>query len=259
MFVDNKIIFAEKNILKSDTLQVLESYPRELINLMYSDFSDGIICGARVTSAENYKLIVSPGIIKYKGIIYHMNEKAVIPYRNDKNLQFLRIRFLDEEETAEGIKRGTEFVISTDTREFPYELEIARFISERGANMIIEGSSMEELALNRNHIDVKFAKYSTNCGDTISPYILKVFVEEYLKKMMPSEGDMAFCLQVLNGKNISRDAICAYISYKTKSRKYNLNNEEIYLELLNILRTSSDGGNVYNKVNRNERRNIIVD
>lgn len=259
MFSNKKIVFEELNIIRADTLQQSVMYPVEMLNIFFQSYSDGIIEGADLVKATETEITIAPGIIKYNNKIYHMSEKVQIRYQKTNAMNYLKIRFLDREMTTNGEVYKSEIVISDTADCFPYEMEIARFVPDKGATLRVTAENLEDVSIAHNHADVRYAKYASVGGDTISPEITYLFAKEMVQLDAKDDVDMAFILKCLGKKPINKEVIGAYISYKRKNKKYSYSNEEIYTELLSILKETKQKRSTQRSEPQRSFRSILVD
>lgn len=259
MFSYKNIVVQEQNIIRADMLQQSILYPAELVNLMFQRYSDGIIEGADIIKATDSEITISPGLIKYNNRIYHTNEISHIRYQKNNTRNYLKIRFLDRELVANGEVFNTEIVLSETEECFPYEFEIARFVPDKGATLCVKPDTFESLSIEHNHIDVRYAKYAAIDKPTISPLITTVFAKDMMEADMKEDIDMAFVFTCLEYKQVNRDQISAYISYKRKNKKLEYTNAEIYTELLQILKETKQNIGMQRNDRQRSFRSIIVD
>ena len=69
MFKNIYPLFESKCLLKKEMLENLRDYPRSIIQILCQDYSDGIITGCEL-SVVNHEIIISPGILCFKGVLY---------------------------------------------------------------------------------------------------------------------------------------------------------------------------------------------
>lgn len=235
MFYHNKLQFAAKQVLKSELLQESADYAQEMLKHIYKGYSDGIIEGVEVAVEDEY-IIVNPGIIKHNDILYHMKEKVRIPYEHSGKLTVLKIRFSDANQQEEKIQYDTEFMLTEEEELFPYEMELGRFISEKGATLQGEAENFEALSIKYNHFDIRKVPYAGKGVSTISPRITMLFAKALSAKQTENFYDIAFTMQCLTQKPIEREVIYYYLSKRLGKKQEEPSNEQIYQELLQILK-----------------------
>ncbi len=80
-----ELSFTKGSILTSVMLDELRDFPREMLNLWYKDYPDGILSGMDVYREGNPDgggdVMLSGGVIKYRNRIYRMNEAISLTAR----------------------------------------------------------------------------------------------------------------------------------------------------------------------------------
>lgn len=256
MFRHVEPVYRENMIMTARIMQEHAEFGVDFAENMYADYSDGIISGVEIEISDVF-LFIQPGIIKYKQKIYVLNKKVAIPYEHNEQLTFLRVRFLTPIEEQNGIVYESEVILTQEQEEFPYEMELGRFIATKGARLCNLIGSYEDLAVKYDRFDRRYVKYAAVGEPTIAPYITKAFAEALLNKKMNDVFDVAFAMQCLGGKPIAREVINAYIFSKTNKKISRMTNEEIYIAFDNILKQPT----VSNRMNHKntETRRLIVD
>lgn len=64
MFRYEKPLFEKKRLLRIEMLEQLRDYPRDYLEILYSGYSDGIVCGCTLSWNEE-ELMITPVIIKF--------------------------------------------------------------------------------------------------------------------------------------------------------------------------------------------------
>lgn len=258
MFSYKKIDFHKNKVLKAELLQDSTDYTKEMLEHIYSNLSDGIIEGVNITVTDEY-LTVHPGIIKYRGILYHMSKPEQISYEHTGKQTFLRLRFLEASQSEEGIQYNSEFVLTDVETVFPYEMELGRFVAEKGAVLYADYSNLESMATKYNQFDIRNVDYAGIGESTLAPEITFYFGKNLLKKHTENYYDIAFAMQCLNKRPVEREMIYSYLSARTGSVVEKLTNEEICEKFLEILHQSgNEKRQVQTHISQSNRR-IIVD
>lgn len=258
MFSYKKIDFHKNKVLKAELLQESTNYTKEMLEHIYRNHSDGIIEGADITVTDEY-LTVHPGIIKYKGILYHMSKPEQIPYEHTGEQMFLRLRFLEASQSEEGVQYNSEFILTDAETVFPYEMELGRFVAEKGAVLYADYSNLENMATKYNQFDIRNVDYAGIGESTLAPQITFYFAKSLLKKHTENYYDIAFAMQCLSKRPVEREMIYSYLSARTGSVAEKLTNEEICEKFLEILHQSgNEKRQVQTHISQSNRR-IIVD
>lgn len=258
MFAYNKIDFHRNKVLKAELLQETADYTNEMLEHIYRNYSDGIIEGVNITVNDEY-LTIHPGMIKYKGILYHMPKEEHIHYEHSGRKTFLRLRFLEANQSEEIIQYNSEFVLSEEEITFPYEMELGRFVAEKGAVLYADFAELEIMATGYNQFDIRNVPYAGRKEPTLSPEITFYFGKKLLKKNTENYYDIAFGMQCLNGKPVEREMIYSYLSARTKRVVDKMTNEEICEEFIRILHQSERESIPRKTHTQQSNRRIIVD
>ena len=174
MFHHDEFRFYANAVLTSAQLQETSHYAAQMLDLMYAGYSDGIISGAHVSVEDDF-LLVSSGMIRHHGKLYHMEKSERIPYLHTGTRTVLKLRFLDVQERENGLRYDTELILSEDEHLFPYEMELGRFWSEPGAMLRIDDGGWKEMAAAHNYFDIRNVPYAAIGVSTIAPFITYAF------------------------------------------------------------------------------------
>jgi len=222
-------------ILTAQLLQEHTEHSYQVLQNMYVDYSDGIISGVDIQITDTH-IQVMPGLIKHNRILYSLNKMIQLPYEHRGIETFLRIRFLDAVEREGSIFYETELVLSENATEFPYEMELGRFIAAQGAKLYKNTTEFTKLSVAYDNFDIRHVPYAASGASSISPVITTLFGKELLAKRTTDVYDVAFAMQCMSGQTIAREVIEAYIQLKLNKKCNQLTNEQIYHEFVQILK-----------------------
>ena len=92
--LENKYpLFKKNEILEKEMLDLLRDNPMEIHNLLYMDYSDGILNGFNFTiDSKRRVLIMEPGILKYNGKIFWEKESTEIPFPAQEDQYVIKYR-----------------------------------------------------------------------------------------------------------------------------------------------------------------------
>ena len=257
MFYYKELQFQSNAVLHSEDLRESNNYPRELAEIFYKDYPDGIIEGTEV-GTRNGRLVIRPGVVKYKGLLYHSASDIVVDFQANGKQQYLRLRFWDKNVFPGVNQYETEMIVTDQKDQFPYELELARFVAENGADLLKKQESFSDLFVTFNNLDFRSVPYSSRSGLTLAPIITKTFAKEVLARNTENYSDIAFAMTCLQGNVIERDLIISYLSARTGR---NLTSETTQLELSNMLKqiVEGAGGRETARGKAQQERRIIID
>ncbi len=256
MFKYIEPVYKQNMILTADVLQEHTEYAHDIMKNIYMNYSDGIIAGVEITVTDAC-IKVGQGVVKHQNVLYSLDEAVSIPYEHTGELTFLRLRFADPVEQDGGIYYEAELVLTQEHTEFPYEMELGRFIASHGASLYKNTSSFTKLSLSYDNFDIRYVKYAAVEEATISPLITTLFAREMLDKNPTDVYDIAFLMQCMNKQPVAREVIKAYIQGKTHKKYTEITNEQIYRELEQILKQPVTQGRFQTR--DNAMRRVIVD
>lgn len=256
MFKYIEPVYKQNMIVTAEMLQGHTKYAQDMVKNMYMDYADGILSGVEITVTDTC-IKVGQGMVKHRGILYSLDEPICIPYEHTGELTFLRLRFADPIEQNGGICYEAEFVMTQDATEFPYEMELGRFVAMEGARLYKNTSSFSKLSVYYDNFDIRFVKYAAVDEATVSPLVTTLFAREMMAKNPTDVYDVAFSMQCMHKQPVSREVIKAYIQAKTHTKWDVITNEEIYTELEKILKQPITQGRV--AVREQTMRRMIVD
>ena len=153
MFHNNKPVFAGGVVLKAKMLDNVSMYARNIFDILYDRYSDGILSGVRVCIEDRTTIRVTKGIIKFNGELYHMDTDTCINVHPDRETQYLRVRFMEKEMKLDEEKLEALFVLDTEETKHDNEIEICRFILNEGAILRNEYTDLRDYATIHNTIN----------------------------------------------------------------------------------------------------------
>ena len=237
MFTNKYPIFKKGNVIDKITLDLLRDNPLEILSLMYLDKKDGIINGFElVTDYERRKVTVTKGIVKCNNEIYWMKNNYEFDMPEIESRYILKLRlFSGIEERKYYIRRG-EFILEPLKSIKEGEIEITRFITREGAELRNDYQNFYDLRRDFNLLELINTKYSSNHEmGTLHPTVTKLWGLDASKKENLDIFDINFYVMCLQGV-VEREVINSYINIKLNLKRHDYTNEELYENLLKILR-----------------------
>lgn len=270
MFQASEPIFHRHTVLKAKMLEDGISLPVDILRLIYSNYSNGILCGVQIHVEDNY-LALLPGIILYNSHLYHLKEKVLIPYEANNTLMYLKISFLEPHVEGDYYLRSTDIYLTSNQDNRSTDMELCRFNLQKGAVLRNQYCDLKDYATEYNTVNILSVPYAAIGESSISPQITKRFAKEMLKKDLQKPLDAAFVMECMRGETIPRDMLIAYISRRidlservegrnmgreTQVSDLKLSNEDIHRYLVQILESVQDGER--SQVSRRPYGKIIV-
>lgn len=248
--------FKDGVIIRAKKMQQLADQVFLLPNLIYYDYTDGIISGCEVYERDK-RLVLTQGIIYLKGKLFIIDGDITLPYFATDRMTYLKICCTDK--IFE--KDGDEYIFCIDlSEEEPdeNEIEICRFKLQTGARLRYVYDDFEDMNTEFDTINIIHSKYSSKKYSTVSHKVLKIYSKEMLALKPTDPIDIFFCMQIL-GSNavINIEEIVYYIETRTKQRMDNLSNYSIYKGLLTILKEEKEKVKV-EKIVKQDKKKIMV-
>ena len=259
MFHNNKPVFAGGVVLKAKMLDNISKYARDMFDILYDRYTDGILSGVRVCIEDRATIRVTKGIIKFKGELYHMDNDTCINVYPNRETQYLRVRFLEKEMKIDEEKLETFFVLDTEETKDDNEIEICRFILNEGAILRNDYTDLRDYATIHNTVNTLETKYSAIDKPTFNPGFLLEFGRTMRGYNLTNVEDVVFITECIKEENIKRELIESYISKRLGEQNRSYTNQEIYRKLIEISEVAKRGESGNGMQGRMPVRRMIVD
>lgn len=234
MFRVEEPFFRKHTVLRAKALEDGMTIPRRLMESLYSEYSDGILAGVGISQRDDW-LIIEPGVIHYQGRLYYMEKQKRLPLKHDNTMVYVRVRFMEMEQTVDSVKRTAEILMSADNIVRDNEMELCHFQWEKGAVLKNHYRSFQDFGTLYNTINIIDAPYATLQESTISPVITRRFGEEMLQRELSDPYDIAFSLECARGEAMNRKCLVYYINRSLHMKAEKLTNKEIHKFLSDII------------------------
>ena len=253
MFENKYPIFKRGELIDKKELDLLRDNPEEMLKLMYMDRKNGIIKGFEIISdTEKREVKITRGIVKYGENLYKMSEDYIFSMPEVENKYILKLRLMSDIEDKKYYIRRGEFILTEEEKILDNEIEITRFITRTGAELRNDYKNFKDLRRDFNLLEIINVKYSSkNENGTLHPKILQLWGMEASKKENLDIFDINFYNICLQQDIIEREIIIAYINRKLTNTKKDYTNDELYENLLKILK------NLGNERTVTEKKRII--
>ena len=228
--------FARGRIFKIDMMENMRDYPRDAVECLYEDLSDGIVCGLSPI-VDKDTITFSKGIIKYKGIAYLMNGLDPFPYGETAVESAIKIVFKPQEQTPDYKILPFDIVIDKNMISAENEIELCRFNLKKGAYLRSDYQDLPDFITGFNTINIVHVQYAGYSKPTMSHLVLKYFAKQALACFPQNPWDVTFAMLCLNSSRIERDVILGYLAQRlSKSQvQEDMANHEILSELVEAL------------------------
>lgn len=237
MFINKYPVFKKGNVLEKEDLDLLRDNPLEVLSLIFSDKSNGIIKGFDLIPNYNERIvIITKGIAKCNGELFWMKEDYVFDMPKQEERYILKLKLISDIEERKYYVREGHFVLEIGEKINEDEIEITRFITREGAELRNDYQNFKDLRRDFNLLEIINTKYSAkNESGTFHPYILKLWGKEAAKKENLDIFDVNFYTTCLQQDVVEREIIISYINAKLNLMDENYTNEKMYESLLKIL------------------------
>lgn len=258
MFQNTYPVFEVKKLLKKEMLDDLRDFPRELFDLQYRGYCDGILSGCEL---EGYVggLKIMPGILYYKGVPYFLKKPFEVSCQAEGKLVYLKVRFLGKTIGARQEEYLSQIYIDERMPDSNCELELGRFKLQVGARLRTEYVDFYDYDTEFDTIDRIHVPYAALGQHGIWPQLLKSFARELMHSSKQDLWDSAFCLNCLQlEKAMPYEAVKAYLNVKLRQdREYT--NIQVYSALKNILQEVGGKENDFGgKIEKREKTLLMI-
>ena len=258
-FETKKPIFTKGRILKNEMLAALRDFPRAVTDIFLKPYCDGVIFGFEL-DANQTQIMIAPGIVKYQGELIVLDAPLAVPYVANNREQFLKLQFEDRYQTADFAGFVVNVILDQQQSQRQNELEIASFKLSQGAYLRLDYQDFEDFKTGHNTLNIVNQPYSSTSGTTLSPIILKYFVNELVRYRTQNAQDLALIYQVLNqNTTVNRELLVYYLENRlaTSGAIYQ-SNEALHAGLVQVLKKVQLAQNEVKQTVSSNRR-LLVD
>lgn len=253
----NKIpVFEKGEIIDKEMLDLLRDNPLDLISLMYTGYSNGIIKGFSF-SVEGEKIVIEKGLLKYSDRIFKMKEDYSMDIPPESGSYLIKLRFHQEQNINKKVEWKVEVVVSGENTLEETEMHLSYFTKQDGTYLRYAKETYKDYGTDYNMINIINQRFA--CEDeegTLSPEIIKSFGREALKKSNLEGLDASFALLCINNR-VKRESLLNYISIKKNLNYSRYTNQEIYDYLYEILEVLGSNRSIKEKKIRRINRMIV--
>ena len=186
--------FNKGSVLKQNMLEVLRDYPHTVLDVLFSDFGDGIISGFNIQKTDDKLFHISPGILKFENKIHISSKILTVEQELENHYVYLYV-------TATENPDGTDISIECEQTTESYENRFELFRYTKNAEVFEYKDIYESFKKPINRINQIYCKYAIIGGSTLHPKYYNLFAEEILKNNQVPMKDEVFAFQCLNGIN----------------------------------------------------------
>ncbi|MGN0161112.1 MAG: hypothetical protein ACI4AQ_06975 [Lachnospiraceae bacterium] len=240
MLVQAIPLFQDAHLLRRSMLEALSDSAFLTNQLLYEEYSDGILAGCRLTTTKD-AIILNEGVVLYGGQLFLIKEPMIVNYYPTNVLKIVRLEFSDEMRDANFIYREMNLTISERKENRKGEMELCRFTLQEGAVLRYLYRNFEDRNTVYDTLNQVYVPYAAKGGSTLSPEITESFAREMLDIPTISEWDAVFLMQILSqSEPVRKEALVTYLKRKGMGGETDdwkrWENHEIYEGLLKILK-----------------------
>lgn len=241
MFHYEEPVFQKKRVLRMEMLEQLRDYPRNYLKLMYQGYSDGIVCGCRITW-DSGQLEISPGILCHAGNLYFMEEPYRMECLAEDRMRYLKVQFMTPVREEGRIGGSTRIVLNDQKPDAACEMELCRFRLQEGARLRDTYENFEDYATGYDTVNRIHVPYASYGRATLWPEILRQYAQEIFEAGGQDAYDISFAMNILaNGGGIPADCVDSYLGKRLGRRETGNGNYGMYMDLQEVLRQVQTG------------------
>jgi hypothetical protein len=250
--------FERGRTFSSDMITSIRDYTFDYSNLFLANCSDGIVSGCKVEASDKY-LSLTKGVIKFKEMVYILNQPLFEAYEATENEQVLRLDFSEELKTEKSSHREVQLNLGQLEDLSENSMEICRFKLKKGSVLRTTYLNFEDQNTGYDTVNQLYAAYAGREKATLSLDVLTSFAREAMAYEL-STLDTQFVLSILSANFFfNRQAIESYIALRKQAPFKDLSTIELYEGLLEILNDIKGSSSRKTKNRGHKKRQIIVD
>ena len=125
-------VFAGRRILKKESLWDIRDYTYAGWQLYYADHTDGLLKGCEI-HAEDGRLVIGKGMLKFHDFIYLMMEEERVDYQPKNRWQMLKAEFSEDETNLDYKAYCVRFFLDEELELGENQMEMCRFYLREGS------------------------------------------------------------------------------------------------------------------------------
>lgn len=256
MFINVSPKFEKGRILKTAMLESLRDFPRDLANITYQGYSNGIITGVDISVREDM-LIVYPGMIKHDGTLYILKEQIQVPYEATGRLSVLKVVIKPIASSAD-YEQATGEIVLDETTCCEQEIELARFKLKAGAVLRSSYLNFADMATEYNTLNFIYTMYAGHEKPTLTPRVCQAFARELLDAGGENPLDQNFAFMCLNQERMEHEVIQRYLTLRFGMQVREMDHAKMHQLLVRVL-TERGGRSIHPNGSRPGLNRMVVD
>ena len=232
-------VFAGRRILKKESLWDIRDYTYAGWQLYYADHTDGLLKGCEI-HAEDGRLVIGKGMLKFHDFIYLMMEEERVDYQPKNRWQMLKAEFSEDETNLDYKAYCVRFFLDEELELGENQMEMCRFYLREGSALRDSYKNFADMSTEYDTVNLICATVAGMGEKTLHPVVVKQFGEELWNMEEKDQFDFGFCSLVWNTQGrVERKVIAAYLSNKMKKavvdKIMSYDNQMVYEKLENIV------------------------
>lgn len=232
-------VFAGRRILKKESLWDIRDYTYAGWQLYYAEYTDGLLKGCDIR-AEDGRLVIGKGMLKFHDFIYLMMEEERVDYQPKNRWQVLKAEFSEDETNLDYKAYRVRFFLDEEMELGENQIEMCRFYLREGSVLRDSYKNFADMSTEYDTVNLICATVAGVREKTLHPVVVRQFGEELWNMEEKDQFDFGFCSLVWNTQGrVERKVIAAYLSNKMKkavvANIMSYDNQMVYEKLENIV------------------------
>jgi hypothetical protein len=259
MFTDKYPKFMAGRVLKQEMLNLLRDYPRDYVDIFYSDYADGVIAGCGITTLTSETISIAPGLVRHRGRLYTLKQSITVPYAPTGQYTMVKISFSKEKESGDYTVLSGDVIPTPNLKIAEHELELCRFKLKPGARLRDTYQDFADMATDYDTVNIVNVPFAAAYENTLSPVITRRFAQEALHSRPVHAFDYVFIGHCAQGRPVARMLVTAYTAARLGLVTTDSTNQDMHRHLTRILIDIRQGKDMATTGGRGGGRRIMVD
>jgi len=228
-------LFERNRILKKELLWSLRDYSFGQLWLEYAEYADGILQGCDVRVEEN-RIVVNPGIIKWKDFILLMSEEESIGYEPSDEFVAVKMCFDTKQISLDYVLHKMQLVADKHMDLKENEFEVCRYKLQEGAVLRDKHTDLWDLNTEYNTLNYIYATWGGIGEQSIAPAVSRRFAREILKADSPQSEDISFAYLCLGQPGtVPMEILRDYLARRGQEKENRVANEYVFRQMCRVI------------------------
>ena len=192
-------VFAGRRILKKESLWDIRDYTYAGWQLYYADHTDGLLKGCEI-HAEDGRLVIGKGMLKFHDFIYLMMEEERVDYQPKNRWQMLKAEFSEDETNLDYKAYCVRFFLDEELELGENQMEMCRFYLREGSALRDSYKNFADMSTEYDTVNLICATVAGIGEKTLHPVVVKQFGEEIWNAKEKETSDFAFSYMIASSK-----------------------------------------------------------